>query len=105
MLNTYQRTGAGHGETLFYRSMADMHARKSKILATTGFSNLNHSTNGGRLPELTRSRSFSSTKSAKLKLTTLDATLSSIQQQLHELQLDTRVLSELHSNPVASATS
>lgn len=73
-------------DELLSQSMADMNPRKNRLLASTGFSNLNNTGNGGtRLPQL--SRSFSSSKSTKLKLTTIEGTLSSITQQLHELRL------------------
>lgn len=45
-----------------------------------------------RLPQL--SRSSSSSKSTKLKLTTIEATLSALSQQIHEMKLDTRVIND-----------
>lgn len=72
-----------------FQSSTDIYPRKNRLLASTGFSQLNSSMHMPRLPQL--SRSFSSSKSAKLKLTTIEASLSSIQQQLHELKMDTRV--------------
>ena len=77
------------GESIFNHSMADMALRKNRMLVSTGLSNLNSSMQMTRLPQL--SRSFSSSKSAKLKLTTMDGTLSAITQQLQELRLETRV--------------
>ena len=77
------------GENIFAQSMAEMSYRKSRMLASTGASNLNHSMHSARLPQL--SRSFSSSKSAKLKLATLEGALSALDQQLHELRLETRV--------------
>ena len=92
---------------VFYRSMTDMSgARRSKMLNSTGLSNLHQGSMTSRLPELNRSRSFSSSsKSTKLKLTTLDATLSSLAQQLHELKMDTRVSNQPFSNRGGSVTS
>jgi hypothetical protein len=79
-----------------------MNPRKNRLLASTGFSNLNNSMQTTRLPQL--SRSFSSSKSTKLKLTTIEATLSAMSQQLQELRLDTRVNLPLCSNPEDIAT-
>lgn len=53
-----------------------MSLRKNRMLASTGFSNGNKSMYTTKLPQL--SRSFSSSKSTKLKLTTIEGTLSSI---------------------------
>ena len=52
-----------------FHSASDLYPRKNRFLASTGFSNLNSSMHASRLPQL--SRSFSSSKSAKLKLTTI----------------------------------
>jgi hypothetical protein len=87
MLNLSARQYNSDG--IFTQSMADMTLRKNRMLASTGFANLNNSMHTTRLPQL--SRSFSSSKSTKLKLTTIEATLSSISQQLQELRLETRV--------------
>lgn len=57
------------------QSAFDINPRKNRFLSSTGFTNLN---NTNRLPQL--SRSTSSTKSTKLKLTTIEATLSTIGQ-------------------------
>jgi hypothetical protein len=65
------------------QSLNDLNSRKNRFLSTTGFSNpLNINT--VRLPQM--ARSSSSSKSAKLKLTTIEATLSSIEQELHNLK-------------------
>jgi hypothetical protein len=61
-------------------------ARKNRLLSST---NWNQGLNQVRLPQL--SRSSSSSKSTKLKLTTIEATLSAIQQDIHNLKLETRV--------------
>lgn len=83
MLNLTARNFASDS---YAQSAADLTSRKYRVLASTGFSNLNSSMHmTSRLPQL--SRSFSSTKSAKLKLTTIEGTLSTISQQLHELKL------------------
>jgi len=58
-------------------------------MASTAFTNLGSTSN--RLPQLNRSFSGSTGKSTKLKLTTIDATLSTISQELHDLRLETRV--------------
>jgi hypothetical protein len=79
-----------------FQSTTDLHPRKNRFLASTGLSNFNSSIHMPRLPQL--SRSFSSSKSAKLKLTTIEATLSSISQQLHELKMETRVSIETRRN-------
>jgi hypothetical protein len=63
--------------------------RKNKFMASTAFTNLGSTSN--RLPQLNRSFSGSTGKSTKLKLTTIDATLSTISQELHDLRLETRV--------------
>jgi hypothetical protein len=91
------------GDNIFAQSMADMALRKNRMLASTGFSNLNSSMQMTRLPQL--SRSFSSSKSAKLKLTTIEGTLSAISQQLQELRLETRVLRWVCRNRAGIATS
>lgn len=93
MLNVTNRNGAY--ESAFH-SASELYPRKNRFLASTGFSNLNSSMQTPRLPQL--SRSFSSSKSAKLKLTTIEASLSVIGQQLHELRHDTRVLHWWYSN-------
>jgi hypothetical protein len=91
------------GESIFNQSMADMAQRKNRMLASTGFSKLNSSMQMTRLPQL--SRSFSSSQSAKLKLTTIEGTLRAISQQLHELRLETRVSERLSRNLAGIATS
>ena len=94
MLNMTARSS--YDNPLHFQSATDIYTRKNRLLATTGFSQLNSSMHNPRLPQL--SRSFSSSKSTKLKLTTIDATLSSISQQIHELKMDTRVQNEIFSN-------
>lgn len=79
MLNTTARNFSYNNS--YTQSAVELPPRKNRFLASTGFSNLNSSMQGTRLPQL--SRSFSSSKSAKLKLTTIEATLSSMSQQLH----------------------
>jgi hypothetical protein len=79
MLNTTTRNFSYSNN--YAQSASELQPRKNKFLASTGFSNLNSSMQVGRLPQL--SRSFSSSKSAKLKLTTIEATLSAMSQQLH----------------------
>jgi hypothetical protein len=82
MINYDKRQYANEPESIFTHSMAELYPRKNRFLASTGFSQLNNSMiTTTRLPQL--SRSFSSSKSTKLKLTTIEATLSSISQQLH----------------------
>lgn len=75
----------------FAQSATELYPRKNRLMGSTGLTNLNSSMHmsGNRLPQL--SRSFSGSKSAKLKLTTIEGSLSSIGQQLHELKLETRV--------------
>jgi hypothetical protein len=81
-MNYTARQYGNEPESIFTHSMAELNSRKNRFLASTGFSQLNNSMMATtRLPQL--SRSFSSSKSTKLKLTTLEATLSSISQQLH----------------------
>lgn len=81
----------------YAQSTGDLTSRKYRIMASTGFSNLNSSMRlTGRLPQL--SRSFSSTKSAKLKLTTIEGTLSAMSQQLNELKSSTRVIIDRFSS-------
>ena len=82
MLNTTARQSFDN--SFHFQSATDMYPRKNRLLASTGFSQLNSSMHTPRLPQLSRSQSFS--KSAKLKLTTIEATLSTISQQLHELK-------------------
>ena len=77
MLNLSSRNAAYDS---YAQSATELYPRKNRFLASTGFSNLNSSMHTPRLPQL--SRSFSSSKSTKLKLTTIEATLSSISQQL-----------------------
>lgn len=67
--------------------------RKNRLLSST---NWNQGINQVRLPQL--SRSSSSSKSTKLKLTTIEATLSAIQQDIHNLKLETRVRIDSFSN-------
>lgn len=59
------------------QSLQDLTSRKNRFLSSTGFDN-SINQNAIRLPQL--NRSSSSTKSTKLKLTTIEATLSSIEQ-------------------------
>ena len=94
MLNMTARSS--YDNPLHFQSATDIYPRKNRLLASTGFSQLNSSMHNPRLPQL--SRSFSSSKSAKLKLTTIEATLSSISQQLHELKMDTRVKHKVFRN-------
>lgn len=71
----------------FAQSATELYPRKHRLMGSTGLTNLNSSVHvgGSRLPQL--SRSCSGSKSAKLKLTTIEATLSTMSQQLHELKL------------------
>ena len=78
MLNTTARNFAYNS---YAQSASELQPRKNRFLASTGFSNLNSSMQMTKLPQL--SRSFSSSKSTKLKLTTIEAGLSSISQQVH----------------------
>lgn len=71
------------------QSAIDLNPRKNRFLSSTGFSNPNPISNTMRLPQL--NRSTSSSKSTKLKLTTIEGTLSSIEQDLHNLKQETRV--------------
>ena len=86
-----------------FSSVTELNPRKNRLLASTGFSQLNSSMQMPRLPQL--SRSFSGSKSAKLKMTTIEASLSSLQQQIHEVKMDTRVKPLQFRSPVAFATS
>jgi hypothetical protein len=75
-----------------YQSALDLNARKTRVLSsTTGFNP--KEVNPGRLPQLTRS--FSTSKSTKLKLTTIEATLAAMDQDLHQLKSETRVTIDL----------
>ncbi len=85
MLNTTARNFSYNNNQQYAQSAVELQPRKNRFLASTGFTNLNSSMQNPRLPQL--NRSFSSSKSAKLKLTTIEATLSAISQQLHELKL------------------
>lgn len=67
MLNTTARDFSYNNH--YAQSATELLPRKNRFLASTGFSNLNSSMQVGRLPQL--SRSFSGSKSAKLKLTTI----------------------------------
>ena len=71
----------------FAQSASELYPRKNRLMGSTGFTNMNSSMNmnNTRLPQL--SRSYSGSKSAKLKLTTIEGTLSSMAQQLQELKL------------------
>ena len=72
------------------QSAIDLNPRKNRFLSTTGFSNPAQNINSMRLPQL--SRSSSSSKSTKLKLTTLEGSLSAIEQDIHNLKQETRVI-------------
>jgi len=82
-------TGRQYPDTQQAQSAIDLNPRKNRFLSTTGFSNPNQNLNSMRLPQL--SRSSSSSKSTKLKLTTMEGTLSAIEQDLHNLKQETRV--------------
>jgi hypothetical protein len=87
-----------------YQSASDFNIRKNRALSqTTGQeSQLYNSTKLPQLPQLGRSSSFS--KSAKLKLTTIDAKLTTMAQSAQDLKMETRVLFDSHRNPEDIAT-
>lgn len=62
-------SGRQYGEMQQAQSDMDLNPRKNRFLSTTGFSNPLQNINSMRLPQL--SRSSSSSKSTKLKLTTI----------------------------------
>lgn len=72
-----------------YQSALDLNTRKTRVLSsTTGFNIKEVNPRG--LPQISRSSS-SFSKSSKLKLTTIEATLTSMDQDLHQLKSETRV--------------
>jgi hypothetical protein len=83
-------TGRQYADMQQAQSAIDLNPRKNRFLSTTGFSNPAQMVNSMRLPQL--SRSSSSSKSTKLKLTTLEGSLSAIEQDLHNLKQETRVI-------------
>ena len=79
MLNLSSRNP---GLDSYAQSATNLYPRKNRFLASTGFNNP-HSSMHAKLPQLSRSFSVSSSsKSTKLKLTTIEATLSSMDQSL-----------------------
>ena len=65
------------------QSYNNLNPRKNRFISTA----LNPLNQSSYLPQLSRS----SSKSTKLKLTTIEATLSSLEQELQTLKADTRV--------------
>ena len=89
-------TGRQYQDSQQVQSAIDLNPRKNRLLSSTGFSNLNQNLNSMRLPQL--SRSSSSSKSTKLKLTTLEGTLSAIEQDIHNVKQETRVIHPSYRN-------
>jgi cell division septum initiation protein DivIVA len=85
------------------QSAIDLNPRKNRFLSSTGFSNPINPNNTMRLPQL--ARSSSSSKSTKLKLTTIEATLSAIEQDTHNLKQETRVSYQRYRNQGDTRTS
>ena len=82
-----------NGTSIGAQSAIDFNSRKNKALSFgTPLASQPHFLSQ-KLPQLGRSSSLSSSvsKSTKLKLTTIEATLSSMSQELHNLKVDTRV--------------
>ena len=77
------------GTPIGAQSAIDFHTRKNKALSFGSAAGSQALFNSQKLPQLSRSSSLS--KSAKLKLTTIEASLSSMSQEMHDLKMDTRV--------------
>ena len=79
------------GPPLTTQSALDFNSRKTKALSFNSGQTSNSQFNTQKLPQIGRSISLSS-KSAKLKLTTIEANVSTMTQEVHDLRMDTRVL-------------
>ena len=89
------------GGNLGTQSAMDFHPRNKALSFGSALGSQPHF-NSQKLPQLGRSMSLS--KSAKLKLTTIEAGLSTMSQELHDLKMDTRVLLPLLRNLVGIVT-
>lgn len=78
-------------DTRFSQSFGDFGGNKTKMLATTR--NSFAARTDSKLPQLNRSFSYSNAKNAKQKVTDLDDKLQDLAKQVHELKLQTRVIS------------